>query len=105
MSISATAEWKKLECLAKEHRSMSLREAFSSDSARFNKYSINLNCDQNELLFDWSKNLINADIMEGLYNLARRANVEKMRSEMFGGERINFTEKRAVLHVALRHQG
>lgn len=105
MSISATAEWKQLERLAQKYRTMSLRDAFATDPDRFDKYNVTLNCDQHELLFDYSKNLINTEVMEGLHSLARVAKVEQMRSAMFGGERINFTEKRAVLHVALRHQG
>jgi hypothetical protein len=105
MSISATQEWKHLEKLAEKYGKMSLRKAFDSDKKRFEEFNIRLGEGKNELLFDYSKNLINPEIMEGLRNLAKRANVEGMRMKMFGGEKINFTENRAVLHVALRHQG
>lgn len=56
------------------------------------------------LLFDYSKNLINDQILSDLMQLARNRGVESMRDAMFNGERINFTENRAVLHVALRNR-
>jgi len=49
--------------------------------------------------------LINSEILEKLFSLAKATNVEKMRNEMFNGQKINFTEDRAVFHVALRSQG
>merc|ERR1712227_1003740 len=57
------------------------------------------------MLFDYSKNLINEEIMKSLFDLARAAKVDEMKKKMFNGEKINFTEDRAVFHVALRHQG
>jgi len=57
------------------------------------------------MLFDYSKNLINEEIMKSLFDLARAAKVDEMKQKMFNGEKINFTEDRAVFHVALRHQG
>merc|ERR1712131_239275 len=57
------------------------------------------------MLFDYSKNLINEEIMTSLFDLARAAKVDEMKQKMFNGEKINFTEDRAVFHVALRHQG
>lgn len=56
------------------------------------------------LLFDYSKNLINEEVLDLLFSLANTRNVEKMRSQMFSGQRINFTENRAVLHIALRNR-
>ena len=58
-----------------------------------------------EILFDYSKNLINDDIMAKLLDLAKVTKVNEMKQAMFAGEKINFTEDRAVFHVALRHQG
>ena len=43
--------------------------------------------------------------MTSLFDLARAAKVDEMKQKMFNGEKINFTEDRAVFHVALRHQG
>jgi len=58
-----------------------------------------------EFAFDYSKNLVTAETVRLLHDLARAADVAGWRSRMFAGERINTTEDRAVYHVALRHQG
>ena len=52
---------------------------------------------------DFSKNLVDDEILNSLFELARQAQVEQWRSKMFVGEKINFTERRAVLHTALRN--
>lgn len=57
-----------------------------------------------ELLLDYSKNLIDNECMELLLNLAKSRKVEEARQAMFNGDKINFTENRAVLHVALRNR-
>lgn len=57
-----------------------------------------------EILFDFSKNIINEEILNGLLELAKERKVEEHRNKMFNGERINFTEDRSVLHVALRNR-
>ncbi len=57
-----------------------------------------------ELLFDYSKNLINKEVFDLLIKLAKSRGVEKMRDAMFSGQKINFTENRAVLHIALRNR-
>ena len=59
--------------------------------------------DKTEILFDFSKNFLTEDTLAALIALAKEAGVEKLRDEMFAGEKINFTEKRAVYHVALRN--
>ena len=105
MSITKTAEWAKLSDLAKTVGQSSIRAAFQADPARFDKFNLKLNEDGNELLFDFSKNRIDESVMAELRNLAKVANVEEMKKKMFNGEKINFTEDRAVFHVALRHQG
>lgn len=56
------------------------------------------------MLFDFSKNLIDDEVFQGLIQLAKSREVEKFRDAMFNGEKINFTEDRAVLHVALRNR-
>ena len=63
---------------------------------------LKLQSEQETLLVDYSKNLINDEILAALLELARNRGVEAMRDRMFKGEKINFTEDRAVLHVALR---
>ncbi|KMP06214.1 glucose-6-phosphate isomerase [Coccidioides immitis H538.4] len=98
--------WKALE----EHHSsagkdISLKEEFQKDPQRFSKFSRTFNnpADGSEILFDFSKNLITDETLKLLVNLAKEAGVEKLRDEMFNGDPINFTENRAVYHVALRN--
>ncbi len=76
----------------------SLREAFDADPGRFERFSLRLD----DFLLDYSKNLITQETMSLLFALARQAKVESWRDQMFSGEKINFTEGRAVLHTALR---
>ncbi|PSK42455.1 glucose-6-phosphate isomerase [Elsinoe australis] len=98
--------WKELQ---KHHqelgRSIVLKEAFQKDPARFEKFSrtFNNDADKSETIFDFSKNFITDDTLKLLCQLAREAKVEELRDQMFKGEKINFTEKRAVYHVALRN--
>ena len=85
-----------------EHRSkvaaVPLRQRFVDDPDRFKTYSLSLD----NFLLDYSKNLIDAETMRHLFELAEAAEVERHRAMMFAGEPINVTENRAVLHVALR---
>lgn len=90
--------WKVLEQHFKSMRPFDMRTAFREDPHRFDHLS--LRC--GNLLLDYSKNRVTADTMGHLMQLARESDVEAMRNAMCSGERINFTEKRAVLHVALR---
>lgn len=57
-----------------------------------------------DILLDYSKNRIDCHVMEKLINLAKARNVEEYRDMMFKGSKINFTEDRAVLHIALRNR-
>lgn len=56
-----------------------------------------------DILIDYSKNRVDSTLMDLLMKLARVRKVEEARDAMFSGQKINFTEKRAVLHVALRN--
>jgi glucose-6-phosphate isomerase len=76
-----------------------MRDLFQSDSTRFDRYSLRLD----DLLLDFSKNLINDETMRLLRKLGSEAKVPEWTEAMFRGEKINFTENRAVLHVALRN--
>ncbi|MFV0321103.1 MAG: glucose-6-phosphate isomerase [Alphaproteobacteria bacterium] len=78
-----------------------MREMFKKDPKRFEKFSIKLD----DLLLDYSKNIITSETMDKLFALAKEANVEGWREDMFNGVHINLTEDRAVLHTALRYQG
>ena len=92
--------WHGLESHRNAIRRGHLREWFQSDPGRFERFSRRFD----ELLVDFSKNLITADTMRLLTELARVRGVETLRDRMFAGERINTTENRPVLHVALRNR-
>ncbi|EER40355.1 glucose-6-phosphate isomerase [Histoplasma capsulatum H143] len=98
--------WKALQ----EHytttgRNIALKDLFQKNPDRFQKFSFSFNntADKSEILFDFSKNLVTDESLTLLINLAKEAGVEKLRDQMFNGEPINFTENRAVYHVALRN--
>ncbi|KAG9238962.1 putative glucose-6-phosphate isomerase [Amylocarpus encephaloides] len=86
-------------------RSFVLKDEFKKDPARFEKFSFKFDntADQSEILFDFSKNLVAEETLKILVEVAKEAGLEKLRDSMFKGEKINFTEDRAVLHVALRN--
>lgn len=75
-----------------------MRDLFASDPDRFNKFSIRLG----EILFDYSKNIINEKTLKLLLQLAEDCNVKQAIADQFAGAPINETENRAVLHTALR---
>ncbi|KAB8648456.1 hypothetical protein FH972_026114 [Carpinus fangiana] len=98
--------WHKLQ----EHhqtlaRNIELKEAFAKDPKRFEKFTRTFknDADNSETLFDFSKNFLTDETLELLLELAKESNLEELRDNMFKGERINFTENRAVYHVALRN--
>jgi glucose-6-phosphate isomerase len=90
--------WKALEQHFKSMRTFDMRTAFREDAQRFDRLSLR----SGKLLLDYSKNRVTAETMGHLMQLARESDLESMRNAMFSGERINFTERRSVLHVALR---
>ncbi len=77
-----------------------MRDLFANDPNRFNKFSLKFD----DLLFDFSKHLINDETLPLLMQMAREAKIENWRDRMFSGEKINITENRAVLHTALRNR-
>lgn len=98
--------WKELQ----EHhnslgRNIVLKEYFEKDPQRFEKFSRTFAnpVDNTEILFDFSKNFLTEETLALLVKLAREAGVEELRDAMFKGDPINFTEDRAVYHVALRN--
>lgn len=98
--LTKSKAWK---ALAAHHRKMArrhMREMFAKDPKRFEKFSMKA-CG---IFVDYSKNRISRKTMRLLFDLARQADVEGWREKMFSGEKINFTENRAVLHVALRNR-
>lgn len=98
--------WQKLQDYHKElGRNIIIKDYFEKDPKRFEKFShiFQNEADGNQILFDFSKNFIDDDCLKLLVELAKEAKVEQLRDEMFAGEKINFTEKRAVYHMALRN--
>jgi glucose-6-phosphate isomerase len=77
-----------------------MRDLFAQDPKRFEKFSLRFN----DILLDFSKNRITDETLRLLLDLARFAKVEDWRDRMFRGEKINITENRAVLHIALRNR-
>src|ERR1700738_1876921 len=98
--LTQSPAWKVLQ----EHRArvsnLHRRALFAQDPKRFEAFSLQAG----ELLIDYSKNRVTAETMRLLLALARQAEVERFRDRMFAGERINTTEDRPVLHVALRNR-
>lgn len=78
----------------------SIKDLFAKDPERFDKFSIYLG----DILLDYSKNRINEETMALLIQLARECKLKDGIEAMFNGEKINETEKRAVLHTALRNR-
>ncbi|MFP5409676.1 MAG: glucose-6-phosphate isomerase [Gammaproteobacteria bacterium] len=77
-----------------------MRDLFDADPQRFERFSLQVG----DLLLDYSKNRIRDETMALLVRLAEEADVAGWRERMFAGEKINHTENRAVLHVALRNR-
>ncbi len=91
------------QALAGHHQrvgALHMRDLFASDPQRFTRFSLRLG----ELLFDFSKNRITEETLVLLCDLARQAGLHQKIEAMFSGEKINTTENRAVLHVALRNR-
>ncbi len=96
---TSTKAWQKLSALREQYHGLQIKDLFQ-DTTRFEKYSITLE----EILVDYSKNRINADIFEALLDLANDVELNLAINAMFSGEKINGTEGRAVLHTALRNR-
>ena len=98
---TSTKAWKELEKLYEETKETHLRDWFTADPERFSKFSREQGGD---LLLDFSKNRIDERIFESLLKLAEEMDLKGATEAMFTGEKINRTEERAVLHIALRNR-
>lgn len=94
-----TRAWKKLEGHWAEISQQHLKDLFRNDPDRFRQYSL---CTK-DLVFDYSKNLLNRETLGLLLELAEECRLKQAIDAMFNGELINRTENRAVLHTALRN--
>ena len=98
---TATEAWEKLQSEYNSKKDMSLKELFDKDPARFEKFSKTFGDD---FLLDFSKNLIDEEILNSLISLANEVDLKSAIDAMFSGDTINKTENRAVLHTALRNR-
>lgn len=98
-NLTSSAIWQQLTAHQQQVAQLQLRDLFDSEPNRFNQYSLQVD----ELLLDYSKNLITDETFPLLLELARQSNLEARRDAMFSGEAINNTEQRSVLHTALRN--
>ncbi|XP_038860740.1 glucose-6-phosphate isomerase-like isoform X1 [Salvelinus namaycush] len=105
MGLTHDPTFQKLEKWYHEHAlHLNMRKMFEEDKERFHKFSTTLKTDHGDILIDYSKNLITEDVMKMLVELGKSRGIEATRDKMFHGDKINFTEGRAVLHVALRNR-
>jgi glucose-6-phosphate isomerase len=99
-TLTESPAWKALA----EHHAASegtpMRDLFAKDSRRFETFSLEVE----DVLVDFSKHRITGETLKLLFDLARQADVFGWRDRMFSGQKINRTEDRAVLHVALRNR-
>jgi len=98
--FNQTVAFQHLVKLKAEVEQTPLKELFTADSERFEKYSIRFE----DILVDYSKNLINEKTKAALIALANECELDDAIERMFTGDLINKTENRAVLHVALRNR-
>lgn len=95
-----TASWEKLEDYYFGFEGIQMKEMFEKDTDRFHKYSVKFE----DILVDFSKNILDDKGREILIELAQQCRLKDAIESMFTGEKINATENRAVLHVALRNR-
>jgi len=99
-NVTSLPAWQKLIKHQQDINGVHMRDLFSSDPERFSRFSIFWD----GLLFDYSKNRITSETMKLLLKLAIETGLPEKIEAMFRGERINNTENRPVLHVALRNR-
>ena len=98
--LTLSAAWRALQEHHKKMTAVHMRDLFAADPARCQKFSLRFE----DILFDYSKNRITEETMVHLLALAEQAGLAEQIQAMFNGAKINNTEGRAVLHVALRNR-
>ncbi|WP_100753401.1 glucose-6-phosphate isomerase [Vibrio salilacus] len=96
-----TQAWKALTAHFESAQDMDMKALFAQDPARFDNFSARFG---NDILVDYSKNLVNQETLNHLFALANETELKAAIEAMFSGEAINKTEDRAVLHTALRNR-
>ncbi|MEK6715449.1 MAG: glucose-6-phosphate isomerase [Candidatus Omnitrophota bacterium] len=95
-----TKAWGKLKSHYRIMRKIHMRDLFDSDRQRFSKFSLRFE----DISVDYSKNIITKDTLELLFALVKEVKLKEAIEAMFSGDKINETENRAVLHIALRNR-
>lgn len=95
-----TQAWNRLEEYHFEFEGKHMKELFANDANRFQKYSLKFE----DILVDFSKNLVDDEVRDALIELASECGLQSAIESMFTGQKINVTENRSVLHVALRNR-
>lgn len=98
-ALTSSSSWQQLATLAQQVKTQHMRDWFAADPKRAQKYTVAA-CG---IELDYAKNLITDDVLSALQALAKECQVSTKRDGMFAGDIINHTEKRAVLHTALRN--
>lgn len=98
--LTESLAWQALIAHQQEMADMHMRDLFADDTQRFERYSLRFA----DLLFDYSKNRITDKTLSLLIDLANQAKLTEQIAAMSSGQKINQTEQRAVLHVALRNR-
>lgn len=98
--LRSSEAWKALEAHKEVIAAQHMRDLFAADPRRFDTFSLRFG----GMLLDYSKNLITGETMRLLRDLAVQADLPGWIERMFAGGKINTTEDRAVLHVALRNR-
>lgn len=96
-----TAAWKALQEHYEQMKTAKIADLFAQDADRFAKFSATFD---DQMLVDFSKNRITQETLDKLLALAKETDLSGAIASMFSGEKINRTEDRAVLHVALRNR-
>ncbi|MBM6607250.1 glucose-6-phosphate isomerase [Leclercia sp. UBA2479] len=96
-----TSSWQALQKHFDEMKDVSIADLFAKDADRFSKFSATFD---DQMLVDFSKNRITEETLAKLLDLAKETDLAGAIKSMFSGEKINRTEDRAVLHVALRNR-
>ena len=99
-ALTKMKAWKKLNDHYKHIKNIEMRDLFDKDPNRALKFTIK----ENNIMFDYSKNRITERTLKHLLRLAEDCGLKEKIEAMFRGDKINFTENRAVLHTALRNR-
>ncbi|WP_448911636.1 glucose-6-phosphate isomerase [Haemophilus sputorum] len=94
-----TAAWQALT--AHQAENLTIAQLFQANPQRFSQYHVNF---EDQILVDFSKNAVNETTLALLQQLAEECGLAQAKEAMFSGEKINYTENRAVLHTALRNR-